>query len=338
MNDRHDTAELLRRTYAEVALRTQVDTGADRPALVRSDVSPRTIAAPSRWRTLAAAAAVIAVVVGGLLVIGGRQAQAPASESALTHALAGRPPQAARPEGGAAIFPLVEILSTDDLDRMTWESDTGSVWLRTDRSVGSDRPSGQATAIRNGMTGYRSTTADGQELRWLERPGLEIAVGWTTGVDDAIVDVVVDSVFLVDDDVWRRAIDRGGFLESRGDALLERTVESERIVTVHLRGDIHAGYGLEIGPSGHLPSVDTCAAALDFSAMDSGRSDGAATPYVVFGPGSAASATVSAPGGESMTVPLVPIFPGLDMRIGTFELDRDVSADLPDVSCTEDER
>lgn len=327
-----DVEDLLRHTYREVAARTTV-TGGSLPdnevRLQPTATSPRPIP------PLAAAAAIVSLLVGGLLLLARRDTSAPAADTALVHALAGRVPQVPLDDGGTVIFPVTGIVSTDDFDRITWSSDDGVVSIAVDRSGAPDRPTGETVRVRGGTVATRTTTAEGGALTWREGPGAIVAVEWSGDVTAELVEEVVAGMFFVDESVWNRAVATGGFGAEPRPAVLERTVDAGRSVGVELRGTIHDGFGVEIGNGGFSLPLDDCDVSIDFGQrVDGGRP----TQYLVLGPRTVTAAEVSVDGEVVASVELVTVFAGVDLTLGTFELDRPVSADLPTAACSEARR
>jgi hypothetical protein len=324
-----DVEQLVRRTFAGVAARTTIGAAAA-PSEVRLATVPP-VRSHGRWRSLAAAAAVAAVVVGGLVVLVGRDASAPSDESDLVHALAARVPQEPLAQGGSVALPITEIVSTGRLDRLTWSADGISVSLIVERGTGTEPATGVRTTIRGSTTAFRTERTDGGELRWIERPGVGVTVRWSGDVDKALVDDTVAGIFFVDDDTWRRAIDRAGFA-AFGEPLLEGTMTLGDRTDVELRGNIAEGYDIGIGPYGHDLPVADCSAV--FEMMPSSGPDGP-TRYLVLGPRGAVAAQVTVVGRPPVTVDLVPAFRGLDLTIGIAEFDPPPPSDLPAATCRE---
>lgn len=327
-----DVEDLLRRTYRELAARTTVTGGSVPHDEVR--LQP-TATSPRRIPPLAAAAAVVSLLVGGLLLLAGRDTSAPAADTVLVHALAGWVPQVPLDDGGTAIFPVTGIVSTDDFDRITWSSDDGVVSVAVDRGSAPDRPTGETVLVRGGTVATRITTAEGGALTWRERPGAVVTVEWSGDVAAELVEDVVAGVFFVDESIWDRAVATGGFGAEPRPAVLDRSVDAGHSVGVGLRGTIHDGFGVEIGNGGYSLPIEDCDVSIDFGRpVDGGRP----TQYLVLGPRAATSAEVSVDGKVVATVELVTVFAGVDLTLGTFELDRPVSADLPTAECSEAQR
>lgn len=258
-----DVEDLLRRTYADVAERTTVEGRDDVTVVALSTVRDRRT---SRWPLLAAAA-VVALVVAGLVVLrrDGTDTAAPVDESTLVHVLPGALPDA---DGGvefgsAPALPLIRIDTDAEHDVLEYASDDMSLEISVLRGAAViDAPLGEPNTELADGTAARLTTSSGTALTWDRTPTMRVTVTMT-GAPESTVRAVADALLYVDAAAWALATDHAGFAStSASDAgiVAEYDLDTETPLTLHVRGDLHAGF-LVAAPSistGWWSSPDRC--------------------------------------------------------------------------------
>ncbi len=319
-----DVEQLLRRTYREVADRTDATTS---PVLPDPDA-----VRPRRWQPALAAAAVIAVVVGGLLALANRGGEAPAAIGEPRHIVPGWIPRAG-PDPSESRFALIEITSTADVDRLVWSADTGSVTLEYDR------------AAMLMVTGAPATVRDAQAVRtpdgiaWSGPAGGVATVRIEGDVSAQVLDDVVASIIYVDDDMWTELTATAGFVRAEDDPLASWRVGGEHAVLVELIGDLHDGITVSVADdgsrTGFTPGLQrSCASSVQWSMSRSTAGEPADSferlGYSVFGQGAVTEVVVSAVGEVDQVIEMTPLRPVLDLSFGTVVYDdRSLGAPLP---------
>lgn len=319
-----DVEQLLRRTYAEVAARTSVGSGtADGEARVVPIASARS----ARWRPALTAAAVLMALVAGLVVLAGRDDGAPAGRGTPTHLAPAWIPRSVTPDGDGRLFPLTELVSTDDgYDRLVYATDVASVTLER---------------FHDGTSGdRRGASSSGGERRWAAPDGSEVVVSWSGEVGQAMIDTFVDGLIGADDELWADLIARGGFAPDLGAerALVTFPIDADEPFRVELVGDLHGGIMLRNGPSGFQIPVTACTADVNYDVADlRGRDLEQPGPigYIVLVPGRRETAAV-VDGSDRFDIAVTPLDPVAAVSVGGIVLDDRVLADEPPtVECEE---
>lgn len=320
-----DLERLLRRTYREIAARTDETTSPERP--------DQNAARSRRWQPVLAAAAVVAVVVGGLLALTNRGADAPAAIGEPRHIVPGWIPRADADDGDRR-FALTEITSTADVDRLVWSADIGSVTLEYDRS---------ATMM---VTGVPATVRDAPAVRtpdgieWWGPAGGVASLTIEGGVDPGVLDTITRSLVYVDDSVWSTLTATGGFTGDADRPLRAWRIEADAgAFDLLLRGNLHDGFSPTDGMTGWSLDLVGCRTAINYGLSDlRGEPDRALsrTTYTIVARGAPTEVVVSTDGELDRVVSMTSLEPTLDLSVGAIEyVGRSPSAGLSECEAIE---
>lgn len=316
-----DIERLLRRTYADVADRTTVPRSGD-VSYVDAPVGPVPSAAARRWRPLLAVAAVVALVVGGLAVLSGRGAITPSGRAVPRHVAPGSIPRLGIDELGR-LFPLTDLVSTENYDRLKYAVDGASVTIEVFRD-GVDLPAGDPRMVR-GADGVRTSSG----IHWLGPDGSVVAVSWNGTVEIEMIDDVIDGMVYLDDGQWEQLIAHGGFRAVDSTAIAGFSIPADErfgideAFEVELVGSLHDGISLRNGPNGFVLPLRQCAAQVDWNVArlrDRAVDEPGRIGYLVLAPGAVRSVRVSIDGTPT-DVELTPLGTIADVSLGGIALD-----------------
>lgn len=325
--------QLLRRTYSVVAARTTVES---RAIGNEATVAPIDTSRANRWPILLAAAAVLGVLVGGLLILSSRLENRPAGRGSPVHLAPGWIPRMAGPDGDRPLFPLTELVTTDDgYDRLVYATDSASVTLERFTS-GGDLPAGDDVVVR-GALGRRSASS----LHWIEPGGVRVDVSWEGAVPADLIGTFVDGLLAFDDDLWAEMVDHGGFrpADDISNPLATFRIAADDPFDVTLVGSLHAGASLRSGPNGFSLPFRGCRTQIDEQIEDLRDRGDRPGPigYLVLAPGAPESVEAIADG-RRIEVEMTSLEPTVDASVGGFVLDdRLIGDDLPIIACREED-
>ena len=320
-----EVESLLRRTYREVANRTQTDP--DRRSALEG--SSPTSTSPRGW-LLVAAAALVMVGLGAVAVVGNRGGTPSDAIGAdeLVHALPTAVPRSLAAAQTYANLPVAGISSSPTADVIRYQADDLSVTLTVRRGVvdAIERADGTPVTIRNGHAAMLTTEASGGsgELVWADR-GLETTISWNGSLLDGTDTIIAmaDGLVYVGDADWATRTAHAGFGAPNDDQILRRPLSDG--AELSLEGTLRSDFGLfyRVGNLGGPLTSGECSAQAAFDA------DG----WLVVGRSTDRSARVTFANGDRVDVPLEPMFPGAISSVGTFRNDADQSAS-PLVTCS----
>jgi hypothetical protein len=318
-----DVETLLRRTYAAVAGRTTVAAagpGEDVPSW-----SGRRVVRFRRQRLFAAVAALLALFVGGLLVMSDRTAEAPAGRDQPTRILPGWIPVVTSSDGRLRTFPLTELHSEAERDRITYATSDASMSVVLDRTRGLTA-GGEPVSVR-GASGRRSAST----LSWIGPGGALVEVSWTGAVDDTMVDHFVRGLAFVDEDTWTEAAGTGGFRRAMRDPLVTVRIDGDEPFEVGLVGDLHEGLIVQVGEFGLLAGYERCQASWKSEISDL---EAAVAGYLLAAPGDVTSVVVRTGDSAERRVELQSLLPVVDLSLGsTVYENRTETSETPRVDC-----
>ncbi len=328
MTDRTDDEleNLLRRTYREVANRTQADS--ERPG-VPTGTSP---ASTSRHRWLLAAAAALVMVGLGAVAVVGTRGSAPSDAIGtgdLVHALPTAVPLSSAAAQTRAGMPVALISSSPTADTIRYEADDLTVTLTVHRgaSEAGQTAGGTPVTIRNGHTAALTAEADGRsgELFWADG-GLETTISWNGSLLDGTDEIIrmADGLVYVDDADWATRTAHAGFGAPNDAQIMRRRLPGG--ANLSLEGTLRNERGLSyrIGNVGSTITAGACSVQFGFDV------DG----WSVVARSTDTTAHVTFADGDQVDVVLEPMFPGAIMSVGTFRTDADPALS-PQVTCAE---
>ena len=320
-----DLEHLLRRTYHEVANRTQ--THADRRGAPTGS-SPASMS--HRGWLLAAAAALVLVGLGAVAVVGTRGSTPSDTIGAgdLVHALPTAVPRSSAAAQTLAGMPVALVSSSPTADTIRYEADDLSVTLTVRRgaSEAGRAATGTPVTIRNGQPAMLNAPASGRsgELVWADG-GLETTISWNGSLLDGTDDIIAmaDGLVYVDAADWATRTAHAGFGAPNDTQIMRRRLPGG--AELSLEGTLRDERGLSyrVGDVGGTIKAGACSVQYGFDA------DG----WSVVARSTDTAARVTFADGDQVDVVLEPMFPGAIMSVGTFRNDADTSQS-PRITCS----
>jgi hypothetical protein len=314
-----DVEALLRRTYADVAARTEVDGRI-------ADVPVRQIDAARRSRptwTLAAAAALVVVTTGALFVVARGDERAATDDRDLIHAI---PTYVPRPDAGVNgldHLPVTALSSSDEQDRIDYASESLSISVVVDRAAIPELD-GRAVTVRNAQIAQIAGDDTAGALRWQVRPDLTVTIEWDGSVQDGTEAIagMIDGLVLVDTATWERVVDHAGFA-APGEQLVRRRIDGLDVV---LEGSIQSDLEFRVGNIGWTaPRHAQCRAINNGDNMT----------WIVVSPFTVGTVQAVFDDGVELAAELEQLSPGSDFGIAVVRRERARQPTEPSVTCEE---